>query len=201
MLKLKYDVANNQVYYTIATTTQGEADTVKTLCHNIRIENPMLTYDKQSLFKIHDLFDRKLVSATLSDLFEKFFVDENDKSISNIGIMELLEKTINAYLSVSIELAGIENDVLPTVVKLEPYIRVNDDSGLNFSTKANDKAGQKVSLRTIYDFSEIMDNNDTPDTMKNFITFVTNGNSQIRLCEFVMILMQIAWETFKKLDK
>lgn len=44
ILKLKYDVANNQVNYTLTTTTQGEADTVKILCHNIRVETPMLTY-------------------------------------------------------------------------------------------------------------------------------------------------------------
>jgi len=200
MLKLKYDIDDNKVSYTLATSTQTEAETTKMLCHNIRVENPMLTYDKKALFAIKDLYDRKLVSATLSDLFERFFVDDDEKSISNMGAIELLEKVINAYLDVSMEISRIESDVLPTVVKLEPYIRVSDDSSLNFSTKANDKAGQKVSLRTIYDFTEIMDNKDTPDTMKNFITFVTNGNSQIRLCEFVMILMQIAWETFKKID-
>ena len=105
MLKLKYDVDNRQVYYTIATTTQSEADTVKTLCHNIRVENPMLTYDKQSLFKIHDLYDRKLVTATLSDLFEKFFVDENEKSISNVGIVELETFVIHIKFSFLFALA------------------------------------------------------------------------------------------------
>lgn len=196
MLKLKYDVTNNQVNYTLATTTQSEADTVKTLCHNIRVENPMLTYDKQSLFKIHDLFDRKLVSATLSDLFEKFFVDENDKSISNIGAIELLEKTINAYLDVSIKISGIENDVLPKLVRLEPYVRVDDDNDLNFSTKANDSIGQKVSLRTMYDFSNIMENDETSDEIKAFVNYITHGKYKIKLCDIMMFLMEIAWKQY-----